>query len=144
MPNTGDYIKKERDALDLIIKMRKSNEQKSAGTAEIIVFIVIPIVLALGVMRFREIKDFAAHNKQVSAVIKMVYPQWDEAKDLPAPVMIDPATGLPINGVVPVSDPAAAPAVDASGKPIPTQSAPVTATPEPDVTGPKERGSLLH
>src|SRR4030095_295671 len=84
-PYEADRHKKERDALNLIIAMKKQKQTTSSGW-QVIFFVVMPLVLALVIMRSREILVFAQQNKQVSAVIKIFYPGWKSADDFPKPV----------------------------------------------------------
>src|SRR5262249_15193873 len=85
-PYEADRHKKEKDALKLIIGMKKQQET-SSSSGQIIFFVVMPLILALVIMRFREIQVFAQQNKQVSAVIKMFYPAWKRADDFPVHVV---------------------------------------------------------
>jgi len=85
-PYEADRHKKEKDALKLIIGMKKQQET-SSSSGQIIFFVVMPLILALVIMRFREIQVFAQQNKQVSAVIKIFYPAWKSADDFPVHVV---------------------------------------------------------
>lgn len=85
MPYTGDHIQKEKEALDLMIKMRKGARGESRS-GEMLIFVLIPVVFAVGIMKFKDIKDYAAHNHQLSQLIRMAYPAWEEAPAAPAPV----------------------------------------------------------
>ncbi|HEY9870443.1 MAG TPA: hypothetical protein V6D08_14860 [Candidatus Obscuribacterales bacterium] len=82
-PYEGDRFKKEKEALNLIIKMKKG--EKTSHTGEIVFFVILPVVLALCIMRYRDIQDFARGSKPISAVIKVFYPAWQEAPE-PAPL----------------------------------------------------------
>lgn len=154
---TGDYIKKEREGLDLIIGMHKKNERKAVPIGEFIVFIVVPLAIAGGIWKAKELTEFAQKNEQVSAMIKMVYPQWKSAAELaPPPLPIEQAgipgeQGQPVPGgteqqpgVVPSQG--ATPTAPAAGtnsyagnpQPQPSYAAP------PEEQGAAQRGSLLH
>jgi hypothetical protein len=80
-PYEGDRFKKEKEALNLIIKMKKG--EKTSHTGEIVFFVILPVVLALGIMRYKDIREFASHSKPISAVIKVFYPAWQEAPEPP-------------------------------------------------------------
>jgi hypothetical protein len=167
MPNTGDYIKKEREGLDLIIKMKRQNEQKTVPVGELIVFIILPLAIAGGIWKQKEIKEYAQQNEQVSQVIKMVYPEWKSAAELaPPPLPMDQAgltgePGQPVSPdqqVMPGTEPGAAPGAAPVDPDQPVSSDPAAASPyaspapqavpqsqvSPAYQGPQERGSLLH
>jgi hypothetical protein len=151
MPNTGDYIKKEREGLDLIIKMHKQNERKAVPIGELLVFIVLPLALAAGIWKQKELTEFARSNEQVCSMIKVVYPAWKSAAELaPPPLPMDQAgvTSEPGQPLPPGSAPTdgTVPAASTTTSPEQPVSAPAqpAAAPAPEVQGPAERGSLLH
>ena len=79
----GDRVKKEKEALDLIIKMKKKDEGSHSG--ELLFFVVIPLLMAVIVIQFKPILEFARNSKEISAAVKMVYPEWKSAEDLAPP-----------------------------------------------------------
>ena len=119
-PYEADRHRKEKEALNLIIGMKKEKNSASSG-GQIIFFVVMPLILALVIMRFREIQVFAQQNKQVSAVIKMFYPAWKSADDFPPPDM--------------------SPAVPAATN---AAKETVSGTPENPVDNGVEKGSIRH
>lgn len=86
-PYEGDRFRKEKEALNLIIKMKKGEKTSHAG--EIVFFVILPVVLALCIMRYRDIRDFASHSQPISAVIKVFCPSWQEAPEPGAPAEPD-------------------------------------------------------
>ncbi len=88
MPYTGDHIKKEKEALDLMIKMRKG-AQDGNRQGGLVFFVVLPLLLAVGLLKSKEIKDWAAHNHQVSQLIRLAYPDWQEATPVALPAQFD-------------------------------------------------------
>jgi hypothetical protein len=154
MPNTGDYIRKEREGVDLIIGMHKKTQQNGLPVGELIVFVVLPLVIAGGIWKQKEIKDFAQHNDQVSQVIKMVYPEWKTAAELaPPPLPGDQAVitepGQPLApGAEPGTDSVTSPDTatqSPAGNAVSPPQVPATQQQvSPEYQGPAERGSLLH
>src|SRR5271163_1226316 len=81
-PYYGDHIKKEREALNLIIRMKRANQRSHTG--ELIFFIVVPVAMAFAVMHFQDILLFCYKTQWASAAIKVVYPAWKWAGDAPS------------------------------------------------------------
>src|SRR5271163_3233739 len=63
-PYYGDHIKKEREALNLIIRMKRANQRSHTG--ELIFFIVVPVAMAFAVMHFQDILLFCYKTQWAS------------------------------------------------------------------------------
>lgn len=151
-PYEGDRHRKEKDALNLIIKMKKQNQSSSSG-GQIILFVVMPLILALVIMRYRDIQIFAQQNKQVSAVIKIFYPAWKTYDELYPP--LPPEQETEAEGTKSGKPGGAEPAAKGGKGSSKYHSKGSTkhgfaqqqgSTPEPEETAPRhmQRGSLLN
>lgn len=108
MAYQGDRVKKEKEALDLIIKMRKGAKGDGNNSGELIFFVVIPVVMAVICFQYKPILEFAAKNEALSAAIRAVYPGWKSAEQA-----VGPGTEAAVDG----TQPGAQQAVPSDGQP---------------------------
>lgn len=136
-PSYGDHIKKEREALNLIIRMKR--KKTDSNVIELILFVGLPLIMLVAVVKYKEIIEFCFYNQQAAAIIKTFYPQWKSAQDSgkgAAPAEGLPAEQAPAEGEQPaVSGARPAPVAPAETAPGPQSGSVATPASQPGQAG---------